>query len=62
MTEQVDNKIEERKSKTESILTDEDVWLRAWCEVSSADNCFKPSTSDTWADHCLTQFRFRFRK
>jgi hypothetical protein len=38
----------------------EEVWMRAWCAVSSAFNCKTAEAATRWADKALEAFDARF--
>lgn len=43
-------------------LTDEEVWLRAWCACTTRPDVNGPTDIEWYADRCLVQFRRQFRK
>lgn len=41
-------------------LTDEQVWLAAWCAVAGTWNVKYKDTPKKWADRCVEDFRKNF--
>lgn len=41
--------------------TRQEVWMRAWCATSNANDCKSPQTATAWADKCLAEFDKRFK-
>lgn len=41
-------------------MTEQEVWLRAWCATISASNCLSTGTATKAADICLDEYKDRF--
>jgi len=41
--------------------SDPEIWLQAWLNVAGASNSTNRESADAWADHCLVQYKKRFR-
>lgn len=48
--------------KPKPVITDEEVWLRAWCASVSIKDNGGPGDMAWYADKCLESFHARFRK
>lgn len=35
----------------------QEIWIRAWCAVASANDCKEMTTASNWANDALKQFR-----
>jgi len=42
-------------------LSNEEIWLKAWCAVVKSDSCTSKDASISWADGCLDEFKKRFK-
>lgn len=43
-------------------LSEEEVWVRAWCFTANATTCHTADIAASWADKCLKDFQKRFKK